>query len=679
MAAVLCGKSARLVAFGTLSSALALSCASSVAVAATVPPSMTILILNNSCKVGACPSGQKPYNIYPVLSTGTSTPDKYMQAILGVPSGQVGGSPFPKTNQFRLYLNPTGNGIPPGGSLTLTLPFYSQLVPTNEVDPTKPDQYIDWWGGGRIEIFDGDATTGQPPAALIADFNGTNPARAKQVQVTPIEGSALPVLSNCTPGLCQTLTIFKDPAGLTNNEPSQLTEYTLGALNFNVSASAPYGLDLHNVDYDVSYVDATYMPAAMEPYNNTQVGYIGTIQAIDPFRTAVQSFLTKYSGWPQFLNDQKVKILKVPSPINLFAGLESSTNRTDLATVPPWAPITALINQWNTCTAKNGSLPVCPDIVDVRNLVAANYVWCTGSAPDGSLEAKIISHTYGWTPFNTNPGDQQSKGVNCPNQPSDTHLLEDTPGYWTQNSDGSKNYAKYQAVKQEFDDLQYWPSHSTPDGTFDPYLLLIHGKSYINTDRAYAYSVDDALGNMQVAGDGLIIAVGGSGGLPNPNPATPPINIQFGYTLTTGAVNFTMYGVCSDNPDRNVNPTFTSFAISATNPTNCPLSFVDSLNRVYKFIINNEPPYPIGPPQAGVPIADKYYYLNSTKPRSPTYIDCSGNPAGSFQSMWCLNPPASQGGPVAYGVYVYTLKGNGNASTNQNFAVARPACSASSC
>ena len=535
MTGVLRGKSARLVAFVTLSSALALGCASSVAVAATAPPSMTILIINNSCEVGACPSGEKPYNIYPVLSTGTSKPDKYMQAILGVPSGEVDSKPFPKTNQFRLYLNPTGKGIPPGGSLTLNLPFYSQLVPTNEVDPTKPDQYIDWWGGGRIEIFDGDGTKSEPPAALTADFSGTNPARAKQVHVTPIEGSALPVLSNCTPGPCQTLTIFKDPAGLTNNEPSQLTEYTLGALNFKVPANKPYGLNLHNVDYDVSYVDATYMPAAMEPYNNNQVGYIGSIQAIDPFRVAVQRFLTNYSGWPQFLDDQRVKILKVPSPINLFAGLENKTNRTDLATVPPWAPITVLIDQWNSCTGFNGSALVCPDIRDVRTLVAANYAWCTGTAPPAnpgsapagsleakiishaygwtpfSLEAKIISHAYGWTPFNTDPG---GRGDNCPNQPSATHLLQDTPGYWTKNTDGSINYAKYLAVKQKFDDLQYWPDHNAPDGTFDPYLLLIHGRDYINTDRAYAYSVDDALGNMQVDGDGLIIAVGGSGGLP---------------------------------------------------------------------------------------------------------------------------------------------------------------------
>ena len=37
-----------------------------------------------------------------------------------------------------------------------------------------------------------------------------------------------------------------------------------------------------------------------------------------------------------------------------------------------------------------------------------------------------------------------------------------------------------------------------PNGMFDPYLVLIHGSGYINTDFAYAYSVDDALGNMLV-------------------------------------------------------------------------------------------------------------------------------------------------------------------------------------
>ncbi len=663
--------SARRVAWGSLSFATAFTCVGMAAAQtppATPPTPMTIQIFNNSCKVGACPAGQTPYNIYPVLSTGTSTPDKYMQAVLGVPSSKVANYPYPKTNQYRLYINPMGAGIPPGGSLTMTLPFYTQLVPTGQINPNAPDQFIDWWGGGRIELFDGDATTGQPPAALTADFTGTNPARAKQVKVTSwVSGTTLPALTSCTPGPCQALQIFKDPAGLTNNEPTQLTEYTLGALNFNVTPDQPYGLDFHNVDYDVSYVDATYLPAAMEPYNNDQVGYIGTIQQINPFRTAVQKFLTTFNGWPQFLDDQNLKIVKVPSPINIFAGLTNPTPRTDLATKPPWAPFTTLINQWNTCTLQNGSAAICPNMRNVRTLIVANYTWCTGQAPPAAFEADIRSHAYGWTPYNKQPG--TSPPVNCVKDPSASHLLEDTPGYWTLNRDNSKNYAKYQQVKDEFDALQYWPAQNNPNGMFDPYLLLIHGAAYINTDRAYAYSVDDALGNMQVAGDGLIIAVGGTGGLPNPDPATPPINIQFGYTKTAGAINFVKYGVCSNTPNKAVNPTFASFAISSTRPQNCPLSFIDSQNRLYKVTIKQEPPFPIGPPPGGVVVPSTYY---------PTYIDCSGNTPGSFQAQWCRTPPAPQQ-PVAYGVFVYTQKGNGGAATNQNFMVTRPACGANNC
>ena len=71
----------------------------------------------------------------------------------------------------------------------------------------------------------------------------------------------------------------------------------------------------------------------------------------------------------------------------------------------------------------------------------------------------------------------------------------------------------------------------------------------------------------------------------------------------------------------------------------------------------------------------KYYYVNTTTRGAQPTSTRVGNFAGSLESKWCLNPPALRGGPVDYGIYVYTLKGNGNASTNQNFAVARPACS----
>lgn len=610
-------------------------------------PQMTIKIYNNSCQP-ACITGEMPYNIYPVLSSGTSTPDKYMQAILKVPSNKVADFPFPKTNQFRLYINPTVDGIQPGGMIELKLPFYSQLVPTAQVNPKLPDQYIDWWGGGRIEIFKAQTSTHKPPAALTADYNGTNPARNRQVKVSPLAGAALPALTTCKPGPCQPLTIFKDPAGLGNNEPSQLTEYTLGALNFNVAPSEPYGIDLHNVDYDVSYVDAAYLPAAMEPFNNDQVGYVGTIQPINTFRDGLRKFINNpnYKGWPQFVDDQKVKILKLPSPINIFGGLINPTQRTDLTPLP-WPPIDVLKGNWDTCTKKAGTAPICAYMRDVRTLFQANFNNCRGVKPGEPTEPVMLSHVYGWTPF----VDQ------CVNTAS--HLLEDTPGYFTINPDKTKNYAKYQAVKNQFDTLQYWPGHpNQPNGKFDPYLLLIHGKDYLNAPSVYAYSVDDAFGNMQVAGDGLIIAVGGPGGLPNPDPATPPINVSFGYA-TTDAVRFAQFGICTETPNRDVVPTFPSFAISSTKPENCPVSFVDNRGQRYTFKIMSQPPYPTLPPAP-------------QRPKQANYapVDCSGNRRGSVGAGWCKT---IMSGVVEFGVFVHTVPGLGGSKTDANYAITRPA------
>jgi hypothetical protein len=90
-------------------------------------------------------------------------------------------------------------------------------------------------------------------------------------------------------------------------------------------------------------------------------------------------------------------------------------------------------------------------------------------------------------------------------------------------------------------------------GRFNPYGVLIHAADYINAPYVYAYSVDDAVGNMQVAGDGLIVAVGGVNGLPNPNHATPFINVSFGFAATD-RVRFTKYGICKGKTDQNVNP-----------------------------------------------------------------------------------------------------------------------------
>ncbi|MGH9628194.1 MAG: hypothetical protein ACRD7E_07620, partial [Bryobacteraceae bacterium] len=525
-----------------------------------------------------------------------------MQAAFAIPNSKLADYPFPTPDTFRLYLNPTGTGIPPGSTITLTLPLYTQFVPTDQVNPKLPNQYVDWWNGGRISIYASLYSDGAPPKALVANYMG----RASQKLLTPVAGAAVPTCSGCQ----RPPEIFVDTAGeLPSNDPAQLIEYTLGAIDL---TKDPYTLDVTNVDYDVSYVDNVYLPAAMEPYNNPVVGWIGTTQKIEDFTAALQKFLStpEFQGWPQFVTNQGDKVLKIPSALHIML------DQANLSPAPPWAPIEKMKALWRRC-ASGGVEPICTDIRDVRDLFAANYANYINNyrtafsgacdqtkSPDPATvdENAMLAHVYGWAPFN----------ANCSAQ---TNLLEDTPGY------RDNNHEKYQSVKSEFDDLNNWPT-----GEFNPYVKLVHDPAYLNAQYVYAYSVDDAVGNMQTTGEGLIIAVGGPAGLPNPNPASSLIHVPFGWSATD-AVRFVKYGVCTDTPDKNVNPNFTSFDLSANQLSDCTLSFIDNQSpaNVYFFKIKNLPPYPSRPPD-GQPIPDQ----------NKTMIDCTGN-TQFINDTWCKN------------------------------------------
>jgi hypothetical protein len=440
------------------------------------------------------------------------------------------------------------------------------------------------------------------------------------------------------------LQIFKYPAGLKNNEASQLTEYTLGAINQNKD---PFGLDVHNVDYDVSYVDTAFMPIAMEPFNNIQVGYIGMITSIETFRASLMKFTmpsSPWTGWPKFKDDQGVTILKIPSALHIFAGDPDMTPPGPGLPGPPpppypWTPINTLAELWDICNAQKGTAPICPSMRDVNALFGANYrnyvatytlpsFGCNSDGmhpnPVALTRALKLRSVHGWSPFNDN----------CTN--AQGNLLENTPGYFTCcNPPGIKNYAKYQAVKAEFDALQYWPDvvgGNLLKGRFNPYGVLIHGADYINAPYVYAYSVDDAVGNMQVAGDGLILAVGGVNGLPNPDHATPFINVSFGFG-PTDPVRFTKYGICTNTPNQPVNPDFASFAISSTNPNICPLSFQENVHagQLYTFKLKSQPKGGLPP----WPICQKGDATCETalNPAARAPIDCTGNTG--IAVAWC--------------------------------------------
>lgn len=538
----------------------ALGAATPVAAQADYPP-MTIVIYNNS----------PDYNIYPVLSTGAADTGQWLQAYMGVPKKDLKSRPYQKVGQFRLYLGLNGNGlgtgIPPKGEMRLTLPVATQLV--KNADGKTPNQLADWWGGGRIEIFAAPKKDGKPPKALTDAVT----IRADQKKITPLKGADLP---ECVKGCSDsTPQIYHDPAGLEHNMPLQLTEYTLGAVN---DKKDPMTINPFNVDYDVSYVDTAFLPVAMEPFDNEQVGYVGMVTSIDDFNTGLKTFLADYPGWPLMVNSKVADFTKIPSPLNVF-GRDLEEKQTDLSP-PPWKPLDKLVDNYADCVEKNKAGDFCDKTRNIKKLFDANLAnynqnfdkWnCKEKSRASGDRMSMIGHIYGWTPFNDGCGD------------SKLNLLEETAGY------KDNDYKKYHEVKSQFDDLQL-----AKDGTFDPYVLLIHDKKYLNAKNVYAYSVDDALGNMQVDGSGLIIAVGGKDRLPNPDEATPPVHVSFGYDKGK-KVNYTKYRICAKGKQRDVNPDFASFDISINNINGCVLTLWDNNKRVYQFKITQQPPFPPGP------------------------------------------------------------------------------------
>ena len=320
---------------------------------------------------------------------------------------------------------------------------------------------------------------------------------------------------------------------------------------------------------------------------------------------------------------------------------------------------------WVDC--HNGAAyAICGRISHVNDLLQANYnnytntyndylrgasktwaeAWGCKTPPAQYELLRVLSHFYGWSPWNADSG--------CK---TDVNLLEQTPGY----TDPARAPHDYATVKGEFDQLQYWfkvlnrqygqwSNNLAADyGQFDPYVALVHGPDFLNAPYAYAYSVDDAVGNMQTDGTGLYIAVGGIGvapnNLPNPDHVTPEVQFTFGYKTTVAPNNpfagltMTMdkYGRCIPAPNTDSNPIFTTFVvpdglepspphtpdqpIPPNSVRNCRITLADNLNRSYTFTLKGYPSDFLQAPadQTGWPSQPIRAAENSK------FIDCSGN------------------------------------------------------
>lgn len=161
--------------------------------------------------------------IYPVIQAGIQNPDPWLQAVF-----DDNKNSYAETHLSRVYINPV-SGIPPGDSVSVTVPWWSQLE-------NNADKYIDWWNGGRIYVFD-DA------AALTQVYMGETSRLSPSLTAGGISCTA------CE----QPLTIYSDTGAYLPTVPFQLLEYTFADVSSPANA-VPFIIDLH-VGYNISYLD----------------------------------------------------------------------------------------------------------------------------------------------------------------------------------------------------------------------------------------------------------------------------------------------------------------------------------------------------------------------------------------------------------------------------------------
>jgi hypothetical protein len=670
---------------------------------------MTIKIFNDEPPGGAY--------IFPVFTTGGVGFRERLKAWFCV------DGPYTATKLSRIYINPS-SGIPPGQSVTLQIPLYTLNTP----GMVLPDQYIDWWTGDTIELFYSSSAT--PPKALKELVMGIGPDNPNQQSLPPVAG--LPTCNGCVE-----MQFFVDTASITKNNPSQLIEFNLGALQACSDPNNPLckpprppgfnALDTRNVDIDVSYVNVAFGPATLAPFQNDQTGYVGTPQPAENFSMALSKFLISQicgtprlpscNGWPQFVHTYhdgtKEILLKLASPLEVFSRLSptppnpppdlcgftpqtacstqqncTNSNNTGCLLWPGilWPPIQQLLlnfvshagepNAPGACGIAPSPGTFCAALMDVKTLLIRNYnnyvvlANQRGCPPVPLNHFTLIAHVYQWSPF----VERNGAGSACLG--ATDNLLQNTPipggGAYSDN-----NSALYQQVKLEFDKLNYnlLTDNNLPYN-FNPWVGcqanvnppchfngLIHGSDFVNAPNVYAYSVDDAVGNLQSEGGGFIIDVGSSKNLctgatpcPNQNPAGPPVNVNLALN-SSFQFNMKNYGVCKFDPTdpvsyKPINTLASSFIINPSNPQQCPVFLVDSKSppQLYTFTVTT-------PPARAPAVPPPFSLQNGVSPTTAAVIDCSGNKGtappnplnAQFQqssATWCcvkLNPPDING------------------------------------
>jgi len=369
--------------------------------------------------------------LHPILFIGRRGVDEWLQAYTQASPAQRNTAKWPTTRDSRVYVNGK-KGIAPKdathpGYAKIRLPLLTALLPWTDVtNGTKADSVVDWWNGGRVEIFDDAATIGTqydidvalPPPEGVIDPAALNKTIKDNAFVECVEGD------------CGDLKMIQRSGGdFDNSAAYQLTEFTFGSAqtgdNF---ANKPYGWVPRDVGYNLSMVDSTYLPAAMEPLNNDVIPYIGSILSPAAFRLKIQQWLKDHDGYPIYKTSTLARP-KIPQSFDVFAGTfyqfydkyNSSNNfnfdPNGTAGKDAGKPILDMINLYLKCKDASSADPTttCGKIYNLEhNLFDLNftkyktYPCAVFEDPVGSGKIKPFPDTvawrlwtlYGWVSYN---------------------------------------------------------------------------------------------------------------------------------------------------------------------------------------------------------------------------------------------------------------------------------------
>jgi hypothetical protein len=539
---------------------------------------------------------------------------------------------YPVNNTYLAFINPK-TGIKNGEFVSISVPWWSKSTDRSS------DPYVDWWRAGRIYLFD-DQT------ALNDSY--LDPGKTTAQLAAPVISCTTMARNSC---VANELAIYKVPDGssalIGDHTPFQLNEVTFADIG-DVPTTGGEFRSL-NLNYNVSYVDQIYLPLAIGPIGANNIGYMGTITDVTTFRHALDTFSGNGTKWPIY-NNPKNKYpsagIRVPSTLAAFNFYMAPTvNPPGVPVIIPASPPTVLQEtqtNWQNCTA--GSPVDCPQsamyqpinqaflssykgYVDTCRNIPSYLTQMPGSNPPvPSNPYAFLRFVHGWVPFN----------VSCPQPDLPTANLPPT-----KLGNAPINYIA----------LQYnWEQTTTASQWFNPYTQFIHGVLNAN---AYAFSIDDAASVANVAGSGLVFAVGGPNGLLNTTQFPPPLPTYypwytFSVALGAGGPGWKSYQLCAPSgkpsnevmfppglqlpnspPGWGMNPAAYTFP--------CTVTLTDHASNRYQFKIL----------KAGIPPAQIWPPYPSGVGFDTTVVSCPTFPNFKAPQLWCshINEIAKQNTP----------------------------------